>query len=72
MNYTLFYKELLFKKLVLGQPNDKETFSIQATEVRNLQFFLSFSYHNFKDTVTNFDKDMFKKESFLGTSSYSW
>ena len=31
----------------------------------------SFSYHNFKDTVINFDKDMFRKESFCGTNFYS-
>ena len=31
------------------------TFSTQAT----------FSYHNFEDTVTNFDKDMFRKRIFL-------
>ena len=32
-------------------------------------FFLSFSYHNTENTVTNFDKDMFKNESFGGTNS---
>ena len=32
---------------------------------------VSFSYHSFEDTVTNFDKDMFRKKSFCGTNSYS-
>ena len=31
-------------------------------ELRNLTFFLSFSYYNVEDTVTNFDKDVFKKD----------
>ena len=65
-----FYKKLIIcKKLVLGRPNRGETFSTQATEVKKLGMF-SFSYHNFEDTVTNFDKDMFRKESFCGTNSY--
>ena len=34
---------------------------------RNLKFFPSFSYCNFEDKVTNFEKDMFKKESELRT-----
>ena len=29
--------------------------------LRNLKFFLSFSYYNFEDTATYFDTDMFKK-----------
>ena len=39
--------------------------------LRNLLSFLSFSYYNLEETVTDFDKDMFKKESFSGTNSYS-
>ena len=31
--------------------------------------FCHFQYHNFDDTVTNFDEDMFRKESFCGTNS---
>ena len=27
--------------------------------------------HNFEGTVTNFDKDMFRNESFCGTNAYS-
>ena len=37
----------------------------------NISCFLSFSYYNFEDTVTSFDKDMFRKGSFRGTISYS-
>ena len=33
-----------------------------ATEVKKLSVFLSFSYY-FEDTVTNFEKEMFRKES---------
>ena len=28
-------------------------------------FLFHFQYHNFEDTVTNFDKDMFRKRIFL-------
>ena len=28
---------------------------------RRLQFFLSFSYYSFEDTVSNFENDMFRK-----------
>ena len=52
-----------------GWPNHQETFSTQATEVKKLTIFFSFSYHNFEDTVSNFDKDMFRKESFSDTNS---
>ena len=38
--------------------------------LRNL-FCFHFQYHNFEDTETDFDKDMFRKESFCGTNSYS-
>ena len=33
--YVLFYEKLIYKKLVLGRPNRKETFSTQATETKN-------------------------------------
>ena len=32
--------------------------------LRNLQLFLSFPYYKFEE-VTNFDKDMFRKESLI-------
>ena len=64
------YKKLIYKKLILGRPNRYETFSTQATEVKKLIIFL-FSYNNFEDTVTSFDKDNFRKEYFCGTNSYS-
>ena len=34
-------------------------------------FFFHFQYHNFEDTVTYGDKDMFREASFCGTNSYS-
>ena len=54
-------------------------FTGTAKLVRNFQysshkgpgFFFHFQYHNFEDTVANFDKDMFRKASFCGTNSYS-
>ena len=60
MKYTLFYK-----KLVQGQPNGQETFCTHATKVEKkvIIFLFSFSYHNFGDTVANFEKDMFRKAS---------
>ena len=36
---------------------------LKPQRFRNLQLFLSFSCHNFEDTVSNFEKDMFRKES---------
>ena len=53
---------------VLGRPYHQETFSTEAMEARKLM--ISLSYHNFEDTVTNFDKDMFRKESLCGTNFY--
>ena len=38
----------VYKKLVLGQPNGKETLKTQITEVKKLAIFLSFSYYNFE------------------------
>ena len=62
--HTFSKNRLFSKKLVLGQPNGWETFSTQATEVKKLiLFFLSYSYYNFEETVTNFEKDMFGKVS---------
>ena len=43
---------------------------LKPQRLRNFYFF-HFQYHNFENTVTNFDKDMFRKESFCGTNSYS-
>ena len=40
-----------------------------TTEGEKLVLFLSFSYYNFEDTVTNFDKDIFREESFRGKNS---
>ena len=34
---------------------------LNLQRLRNLQFFLSFSYYNFEDTLTNFEKDTFRK-----------
>ena len=36
---------------------------LMLQRLRNLKFFLSFSYYNFEDTVTSFEKDVFRKES---------
>ena len=44
---------------------------IKPWRLRNLYVFLLFSYPNFEDTVTYFDTDMSKKESFRGTNYYS-
>ena len=41
---------------------------LRPWRLRNSEFFLSFCYYNFENTVTYFDKDMFKKESFRGTN----
>ena len=49
----------------------KKLSALKPQRLRNFWFFLHFEYHNVEDTVTNFDKDMFRKESFCGTNSYS-
>ena len=36
---------------------------LKTRRLRNLKIFLSFSYYNFEDRVTNLEKDMFRKES---------
>ena len=36
---------------------------LKPQRLRNLCFFLSFFGHNFEDTVTNFEKEMFREES---------
>ena len=66
--YTLFcYKQLLCKKLVLGQPNRLETFSTQATEVKKLKIF-SFV---FLITILRVQQLSVKKTCiFCGTNSY--
>ena len=43
---------------------DGQTFGIRATEVKKRIIF-HFQYYNFEDAVTNFAKDMFRKESFV-------
>ena len=54
-----FDKKLVYKELVLGQPNGKETFDFQAMEVNKLKIFLSFSYYNFGDTATQVKNNVF-------------
>ena len=43
---------------------------LKLQRLRNLQSFFFFFYHNFEATVTNFHKDMLRKESFCGTNPY--
>ena len=66
---THFYKKLIYKKLVVGWPTLLAKKLSVLKSQRLINFFFSFSYHNFEDTVTNFDKDMFRKEYFCGTNS---
>ena len=56
------------RKLVLEQPNALEVFSTRAMAVKKLVILLSFSYHNFEDTLINCEKDMFRKESLTYSS----
>ena len=51
------------KKLILGQLNGKLSV-LKPPKSRNLTFFFSsLSYYSFEDTITNFERDMFRKES---------
>ena len=59
VTYTLFLWETHLYETWTGTAKSLRTFSTQAAEVK---FFFLFSYHNFEDTVTNFDKEMFRKE----------
>ena len=54
--YT-FYKKFLHKKLVLGQMA-KKLIVLKPQRLKNFQSFISFSYFNFQDTVSDFDKNM--------------
>ena len=58
----LFHKKLIHKKLVPGQPNGQETFSTQVMEVKKLKKKFFAFLLQFEDTVTNFEKDMFRRE----------
>ena len=42
---------------------------LKPQSLRSLYFF-HFQYHNFEDTVTNFNKDMFRKESIKSCSLF--
>ena len=68
---THLIKTLIYKKLVLEQPSGYETINTQAMEVKKLIIFLSLSCYTFEDTVTYFEKDIFRKESLRDTNSYS-
>ena len=43
----------------------KKLSGTQAIEVKKLIIFSSFFNHNFEDTVTNFHKDMLRKETLM-------
>ena len=59
---NLYWEGQIAKKLSLLKPQS----------LRNSSFsFFHFQYHNFEDTVTNFGKDTFSKESFFGINSYT-
>ena len=61
------------QKLVMSTPPLKAQYQqIQILYIWSYETcFSQFSYHNFEDVITNIDKDMFRKESFCGTNSYS-
>ena len=50
---NLYWDDQIAKKLLVLKPQRP------AQRLRNFYFFFHFQYHNFKDTVTNFDKDIF-------------
>ena len=64
--YTLFLiRNAIIRNLYWDSQMAKKCSVLKSRRLRNLKFFLSFSYYNFEDTVTNFDKDMFKKNKLL-------
>ena len=68
--YTLFVvRNSFIRNLHCDSQMAKKLSVLKPWRLRNL--FLSLAYHNFEDKVTYFDKDMFRKESFRGTNSYS-
>ena len=54
--YT-FYKKFLHKKLELGQTATKLSV-LEPQRLKNFWSFISLSYFNFQDTVSDFDKNM--------------
>ena len=61
LTYTLFFVRNSFVRNLNWDGQISNTLSVlKPQRSRNLYFF-SFSYHNFEDTVTNFDKKMFGK-----------
>ena len=53
----------IYKKLVWDSQIAKKFSGTQATEVKKLIIFFFIFNHNFEDTVTNFHKDMLRKET---------
>ena len=64
-------KKLVYKNLFTGTAKPLRNFWYSSHRVKKLTIFFSFSYPNFEDTVTNFDKDMFRTESLCSMNSYS-
>ena len=66
--HTFFIRNSCVRNLYWdGQVTEKH--SVLKPKRFKILIIFSHSYHNFKDTATNFDKDMFRKESFCGTNS---
>ena len=63
-----FVRNSLIRHLCWDDQIAKKLSVLKPQRLKILQYFFLFSYHNFEDTVANFDN---RKESFCGTNSYS-
>ena len=62
VDYTLFFIRNSFKRNLCWDGQIAKKLSVlKLQRLRNLQFFSSFFYHNFEDTVTYFHIDMLRK-----------
>ena len=56
-----FIRNSFLRNLYWDSQTAKKLSVLKPQRLRNSQFFHSFSYYNFEDTLTNFDKDLFRK-----------
>ena len=69
--HTFFIRNPFIRNLYWDGQIAKKLSVFKPQRLRNFLLLFHFQYEHFEGTVTNFDKDMFRKESFCGTNSYS-
>ena len=59
--HTFLIRNSFIRNLYWDGQSAKKLSVLKSQRLRNLYFVFSFSYHNFEDTVTNFDKTCLQK-----------